>query len=66
MKNGRKLMCPICRKRACDVSDFPGNKFYIELKCPNCKNIVQIVCNEKAFKQHSYNRFTHYMDEMNQ
>ena len=30
----KPLKCPVCGKRACDVSDIPKEKLYIELKCP--------------------------------
>ncbi len=37
--------CPLCGKRACDIkveSETDNLDFYVELKCPNCKNIVKI------------------------
>lgn len=37
----KPLKCPVCGKRACDVSDIPKEKLYIELKCPNCNHIVK-------------------------
>lgn len=40
-----KMQCPRCGKRACDISannSIENLDFYIELKCPNCKNIVKI------------------------
>lgn len=44
----KPLKCPVCGKRACDVSDIPKEKLYIELKCPNCNHIVKILCDESA------------------
>lgn len=46
----KPLKCPICGKRACDVSEIPKEKMYIELKCPNCNKIVKIPCDESAVK----------------
>lgn len=40
-----QMQCPRCGKRACDISvnnSIEDLDFYVELKCPNCKNIVQI------------------------
>lgn len=37
-----KMICPKCGKRAFDVSDKPLKSIIVELKCPNCHNIVQI------------------------
>lgn len=37
--------CPKCGKRACDIkveNETNNLNFYVELKCPNCKNIVKI------------------------
>lgn len=37
--------CPMCKKRACDIRVTNGTEnvdFYVELKCPNCRNIVRI------------------------
>ena len=52
----KPLKCPVCGKRACDVSDIPNEKMYIELKCPNCNHIVKILCDESAVKESSNNR----------
>lgn len=40
-----KMPCPICRKRSCDIGIVSGQtdiRFFVELKCPNCRNIVKI------------------------
>lgn len=40
-----KMKCPRCGKRACDIcvnNTVKTTDFFIELKCPNCKNIVRI------------------------
>lgn len=40
-----KMQCPRCGKRACDISvnsNIENADFIVELKCPNCKNIVRI------------------------
>ncbi len=34
----KPLKCPVCGKRACDVSDIPKEKLYIELKCPQLQS----------------------------
>lgn len=56
----KPLKSPVCGKRACDVSDIPKEKLYIELKCPNCSKIVKILCNETAVKDTAYNRIAAY------
>lgn len=40
-----KMQCPRCSKRACDIkvnNNIENLDLSIELKCPNCRNIVQI------------------------
>jgi len=37
-----KINCPICRKRAFDICSSAKGEVWIELKCPHCRNIVQI------------------------
>lgn len=49
----KQLKCPVCSKRACDVSDLPKEKMYIELKCPHCKKVVKIQCTKSAIKPNS-------------
>lgn len=56
----KPLKCPVCGKRACDVSDIPKEKLYIEFKCPNCNHIVKILCDESAVKESSHNRIAAY------
>lgn len=38
----KSLKCPKCGKRACDISDFLNSEFIISIKCPQCKNFVEI------------------------
>lgn len=38
----KTMKCPKCGKRACDVSRFLLEDFSISMKCPHCKNIVEI------------------------
>lgn len=56
----KPLKCPVCGKRACDVSDIPKEKLYIELKCPNCNHIVKILCDKSAVKESSNKRIAAY------
>lgn len=37
-----KINCPVCRKRAFDISSAVKGEIWIELKCPHCRNIVQV------------------------
>lgn len=37
-----KINCPICRKRAFDIRTAVIGEVWIELKCPHCRNIVQV------------------------
>lgn len=40
----KSLPCPLCGKRACDISTFPKEKMYVSVKCPNCHKSVRIPC----------------------
>lgn len=64
MKNGKKLMCPICGKRACDISTFPKEEMSVEVKCPNCHNLVIIPCDISAEKDRILTRIVAYAAEM--
>lgn len=35
------IPCPICEKRAFDISELPQHAVFIRLKCPHCHNIVE-------------------------
>lgn len=37
-----KMNCPICRKRAFDICSSANGDIWIELKCPHCRNIIQV------------------------
>jgi transcription elongation factor Elf1 len=43
-----KMRCPMCGKRAFDISEMPADTVIIELKCPNCRNIVEIQCGKNT------------------
>ena len=32
--------CPVCEKRALDVSELPERLIKLRFKCPHCRNIV--------------------------
>ena len=34
--------CPLCERRVFDVSDIPGVPVHVRLKCPHCKNFVEV------------------------
>ena len=40
-----KMKCPCCNKRALDILIALGN-VVIEMKCPHCRNIVEIKYNK--------------------
>jgi len=40
------MRCPFCKKRVFDISAFPKENIEIELKCPQCNQIVLVPCNE--------------------
>lgn len=42
-RKSKPLKCPRCGKRACDISEIPKEKIFIEMKCPQCHNIVRIL-----------------------
>ena len=37
-----KMNCPICRKRAFDICSSAKGDIWVELKCPHCRNIIQV------------------------
>lgn len=37
-----KINCPVCQKRAFDIRSHAKGAIWIELKCPHCRNIVQV------------------------
>lgn len=41
-----KMKCLKCGKRAFDISGLPTVPLIVELKCPNCHNIVKIPCDK--------------------
>lgn len=46
-----KINCPICSKRAFDILSSARGTVWIELKCPHCKNIVQVCYSISVTKQ---------------
>ena len=47
-KSKLAMRCPVCTKRAFDISDLPANLVLVELNCPHCRNIVQVPCTKDA------------------
>lgn len=37
-----KINCPLCRKRAFDIHSSANGDIWVELKCPHCRNIIQV------------------------
>lgn len=46
-----KMNCPVCRKRAFDIRSYANGAVWIELKCPHCRNIVQICYDIQQIKE---------------
>lgn len=46
-----KVNCPVCRKRAFDIRATVKGAVWIELKCPHCRNIVQVCHNIQQAKE---------------
>lgn len=44
----KKMKCPNCGRRAFDISRLPIEEVEIILKCPQCKKLVSVPCNEKS------------------
>ena len=44
----KKMKCPVCGKRACDVRKFAKGTVEVILKCPHCKNLVTIKLAEES------------------
>jgi transcription elongation factor Elf1 len=44
----KKMKCPRCGRRACDITQFPKEDVKIILKCPQCGHFVTVSCNEKS------------------
>ncbi|WP_460641041.1 hypothetical protein [Lacrimispora brassicae] len=38
----QKINCPLCRKRAFDICSSAKGDIWVELKCPHCRNIIQV------------------------
>ncbi|MDR1439325.1 MAG: hypothetical protein LBJ10_04805 [Clostridiales bacterium] len=36
------VSCPVCDKRAFDISELPRAPISVRLKCPHCHKIVQV------------------------
>ena len=36
------VSCPVCDKRAFDISETRGNIVKIRLKCPHCRKVVEM------------------------
>ena len=39
-----EVVCTICGRRACDLSDYPPQPLWVGMKCPHCHNIVHLQC----------------------
>jgi len=39
-----EMACPICKRRAFDISNHPIEPICVGLKCPNCNNIIHVPC----------------------
>lgn len=44
----QKMKCPLCNKRAFDISSLTKEELKIELKCPHCHNLVVVPCNAQS------------------
>ncbi|MBQ7960119.1 MAG: hypothetical protein IJ285_02775 [Clostridia bacterium] len=42
VKTAKMVKCPNCKKRVFDVQSAPQGSVEVQLKCPHCKNIVNI------------------------
>ena len=40
MTQKKTMKCPVCGRRAFDISKIPTEQIEVELKCPHCKHIV--------------------------
>jgi len=43
-----KMKCPVCNRRAFDISHIDGYQVEVSLKCPNCNKFVTIKCGEEG------------------
>ena len=34
--------CPVCEKRALDITDLPDTQVKVRLKCPHCHKLIKI------------------------
>ena len=37
-----EMACPLCGRRACDLSDYSRETLWVGMKCPHCHNIIHI------------------------
>lgn len=47
----KKMKCPACSKRVCDISKIPKEQIIIELKCPQCGMLVKVPCGSEEDKR---------------
>lgn len=45
------MKCPICNRRAFDISGFLDNSVEVTLKCPHCGKFVSIPCGKNTIKK---------------
>ena len=46
--SSHKMRCPLCGKRVFDISELPGERVAITLKCPSCHQVVAVRCTREA------------------
>ena len=46
--SSHKMRCPLCGKRVFDISELPGERVAITLKCPSCHQVVTVRCTGEA------------------
>ena len=39
-----EMACPVCERRAFNLSGHPQKTIWIGLKCPNCRKIIDVRC----------------------
>jgi len=39
-----EIICPICDRRAFNLSEIPQDRLWVGLKCPNCHKIINVLC----------------------
>jgi len=41
-----EMVCPMCGRRACDITEYSRENIVVGMKCPHCRSIIHLQCGE--------------------